>query len=103
ATVQYMCAPGEVTIARLARRDGKYWMAIISGEFVSYPEEKLKEISPEWPQGFAKLFVDVDELISELGANHVHAVYGNWVRELKDVCDIMGIEYKVFSGKSLPH
>lgn len=100
ATVQYMCAPGEVTMARLARKDGKYWMAIISGEFVSYPEEKLKKTSLEWPQGFTKLSLDADELINELGGNHVHAVYGNYVNELKDLCDMMGIEYKLFSGVS---
>jgi L-fucose isomerase len=96
ATVQYMCAPGEVTLARLARKDGKYWMAIISGEFILYPKEKLKETSPEWPQGFTKLSVDADELISKLGGNHLHAVYGNYVDELRDVCEMMGIDYKLF-------
>lgn len=99
ASVQYMCAPGEITMARLARKDGKYWMAIIAGEFVSVTLEKLKEISPEWPQGFAKLFVDADELINELGANHLHAVYGNYVNELIDVCDMMGISYRLFSRR----
>ncbi|MBC8419596.1 MAG: L-fucose/L-arabinose isomerase family protein [Desulfobacterales bacterium] len=96
AAVQYMCAPGEMTMARLARKDGKYWMAIIQGEFISYPEEKLKETSPEWPQGFAKLSVDADELIRGLGANHLHAVYGNYVEELKDVCDKLNIDARVF-------
>jgi len=37
-------------MARLARKDGNYGMAIIHGEFVSYPEDKLKEQSPKWPQ-----------------------------------------------------
>jgi len=97
ATVQYMCAPGEITMARLARKDGRYWMAIIHGEFVSYPEEKLKETSPEWPQGFAKLSVVADKLIRGLGGNHLHTVYGNHVDELQSVCDMLGIDARVFS------
>jgi len=99
ATVQYMCAPGEVTIARLARKDGEYWMAIIPGEFVSVPQERLKETSPEWPQGFTKLSIDANELIKGIGGNHVHAVYGNYVNELVEICNMIGINYKVFSGK----
>lgn len=97
ATVQYMCAPGEITMARLARKDGKYWMAIIHGEFVSYPEDKLKETSPEWPQGFTKLSVAADELIRGLGGNHLHTVYGNYVDELQSVCEMLGIDARVFS------
>ena len=97
ATVQYMCAPGEITMARLARKDGKYWMAIIHGEFVSYPEEKLKETPPEWPQGFTKLSVAADELIRGLGGNHLHTVYGNHADELKSVCDMLGVDARVFS------
>lgn len=96
ATVQYMCAPGEVTIARLARKDGDYWMSIIPGEFVTVPEEKLKETSPEWPQGFTKLSIDAKELIKGIGGNHVHAVYGDYTSELVAVCDMLGIKYKIF-------
>lgn len=98
-TVQYMCAPGEITMARLARKNGKYWMAIISGEFVSVPSERLRETSPEWPQGFTKLSIDADELIKGLGANHLHAVYGSYTDELVEICNMAGIDYKVFSRK----
>ncbi len=96
ATVQYMCAPGEITMARLARKNGNYWMAIIQGEFVSYPKEKLQETSPEWPQGFTKLTAAANELIKGLGGNHLHAVYGNYVKELKNICDMMSIGYRLF-------
>jgi len=92
-----MCAEGEITMARLSRKDGKYWMAIIPGEFIKVSEEKMKETSPEWPQGFTKLDVNAKDLISGLGANHLHAVYGNYVEELKEYCNLMGIESRVFS------
>lgn len=97
AAVQYMCAEGEITIARLSRKNGKYWMGIIPGKFIKVSEEKMKETSPEWPQGFTKLSVNATQLISGLGGNHVHAVYGNWVEELKEYCNMMGMEARVFS------
>ena len=99
ASVQYMCAPGEITLARLARKNGKYWMAIIKGEFITVKPEKLNEISPEWPQGFAKLSGDSQGLISSLGSCHLHAIYGNYVNELIDICNLKGIDYKLFSKK----
>jgi L-fucose isomerase len=97
AAVQYMCAEGEITLARLARKNGKYWMGIIPGKFIKVSEEKMKETSPEWPQGFTKLSVNAAHLISGLGGNHVHAVYGHVAEELKEYCAMMGIEAKVFS------
>lgn len=96
ATVQYMAKAGKATLARLARRNGKYWMAIMPAEFVEYPREKMEETSPEWPQAFAKLKVKPEELISEYGSNHAHAVAGDWVNELLEVCRLLGVEAKVF-------
>lgn len=101
ASVQYMCAEGEITMARLSRKDGKYWMAIIPGEFINVSKEKMKETSPEWPQGFTKLDVNAKDLISGLGGNHLHAVYGNYVKELKEYCNLMGIESRIFSRNTL--
>lgn len=97
ATVQYVGKAGEVTIARLARRNGKYWMAIIPGEFVEYPREKCKETQEEWPQCFARLSVKPEELIARYPCNHAHAIYGNWVEELKLFCSMLGIEAEVFA------
>jgi hypothetical protein len=59
-------------------------------------EEKMKETSNEWPQGFVKLGVRPGELISEYGSNHAHAVFGNWVEDLVQMSDVLNIEYKVY-------
>ncbi|MGC8963026.1 MAG: L-fucose/L-arabinose isomerase family protein, partial [Candidatus Bipolaricaulaceae bacterium] len=37
AAVRHFAAPGEVTLARLARKNGKYWLAIVPGEFIELP------------------------------------------------------------------
>ena len=34
ASVHHFAAPGTVTLARLARRDGRYWMAVVPAEIV---------------------------------------------------------------------
>lgn len=97
AAVQYVAKEGEVTVARLARKEGKYWMAIMPGRFVEYPREKCMETTAEWPHAFVKLNVEPEVLISQYGSNHCHAVYGDWTDELIQICDILRIESKVFA------
>lgn len=70
--MQYMAAPNRVTFARLARKDGRYWMVIFAREFVTEPLEKLKEASLEWPQAFACLNIPPQILVETLGFNHFH-------------------------------
>lgn len=100
ASVRHFAAPGEVTIARLARRDGKYWLAILPAEFLEFPEEKAEKkaqaTTKEWPHAFARLKTTPDEFLSQYDSNHGHAIYGDWVDELVWVAKILGIDYKVF-------
>ncbi|MCD6170723.1 MAG: L-fucose/L-arabinose isomerase family protein [Candidatus Latescibacteria bacterium] len=96
ATVQYVARAGEVTLARLARSNGQYWMAIMPGEFVEYPRSKCNQTQTEWPHCFTKLYVSPEKLISEYGSNHAHGVYGNWTEELVAVCKMLGIKSVVY-------
>jgi L-fucose isomerase len=98
AAVQFMAASGRATFARLARRDGKYWMVIFTGEFVERPPEKLRETSPEWPQAFVKLDVPAEALIEKLGSNHVHTVPGDHVDCLLEVCSMLGVRAEVLGS-----
>ncbi|MGQ9700753.1 MAG: L-fucose/L-arabinose isomerase family protein [Candidatus Bipolaricaulaceae bacterium] len=104
ASVRHIAAPGPVTLARLARRKGRYWLAIIPGEFLDLPEElaerKAAETQVEWPHAFAKLEVEPRELLSEYDSNHIHGVYGDYVQELVWFAKLLGIEYRVFSPKA---
>jgi len=101
ASVAHIAAPGEVTLARLARRQGMYWMAILPAEFVEFPEEiawkKAEATTKEWPHAFARFKVTPEEFLAEYDSNHIHGVYGNWVQELVWVCRILGIEARVFA------
>ncbi len=100
ASVRHIAAPGHVTLARLARKDGKYWMAIVPAEFLDFGEEKNEEKAKatqiEWPHAFAKLRVEAAEFLSTYDSNHIHGVYGDWVEELVNFCEMAGIDYKIY-------
>lgn len=95
AHVNMMTRAGKATIARLHRSQGKYRMTIMPAEFVELPREKMKETTEEWPHVFVKLPFSHEVLIQKFDANHCHAVYGDHVRELKMICDMLGIAAEV--------
>ena len=93
--VNMMTAPGQATIARLNRREGKYRMTIIPAEFLTLPQEKMAETTMEWPHVFAKLGFDHNIFLDKFDANHCHAVYGDKVDELKMICRMLDIEVEI--------
>lgn len=101
ASVMHIAAPGPVTLARLARRNGRYWMAIVPGEFVEFPPAvaaaKARATTPEWPHAFARFRVGADAFLAEYDSNHIHGVYGDWVGDLVWACKMLGIEPRVFA------
>jgi L-fucose isomerase len=100
ASVQHFAAAGPMTMARLARKSGKYWLAIVPAEFVEFPEEvaraKAATTTPEWPHAFARLQVSPDEFLASYPCNHTHGICGDWVDELLTVAHVLGIEARVY-------
>jgi L-fucose isomerase len=101
ASVMHVAAPGQVTLARLARRNGRYWMAIVPADFIQFPpavqEQKVKATTAEWPHAFARFKVPAEEFLAEYDSNHIHGVYGNWVADLVWACRMLRIEARVFA------
>lgn len=101
ASVQHFGAPGPMTLARLARRKGKYWLSIVPAEFVEFSQEKMlaksKTVTPEWPICFARLKVSADEFLAHYPCNHAHGIVGDWVEDLLQVANILGIDARVFA------
>ena len=99
ASVQHFAKAGKVTLARLSRKNGKYRMTIVPAEIVTYEREKMKAMSsqttPEWPVAFTKLQVSADRFLEEYPCNHIHGIYGDYVREMVDIAKILGIEYVI--------
>ena len=100
ASVHHLAFPGDATFARLTRRAGQYWLAIVRGEFIRYDAEQnmelMKQTTLEWPHAFTRFACPADEFLATYASNHIHAVYGDWVDELRAVADLLGIEAHVF-------
>jgi L-fucose/D-arabinose isomerase len=100
ASVQHFAAPGKVTLARLARRNGRYGLTIVPGEFVEFAKpialRKAATVTPEWPIAFARLEVGAERFLGRYPCNHIHGVYGDCVREFLTLAKILGIEAEVF-------
>ena len=101
ASVHHFAAPGEATLARLARKQGRYWLAIVPAEFVGFPREKALEkgstVTPEWPIAFTHLATSHETFLANYPCNHIHGCYGDWTRELQHLAAILGIEARVFA------
>ena len=98
ACPQYITRAGRITMARLSRIDGDYVMLITGGETVEYPREKLKEINPQHPQSWVRMDVRLDTLLENLRCNHIHFVFGDFVKELEVACWTLGIRPIVLSA-----
>lgn len=103
ASVHHLAHPGKATFARLTRRNGIYWLAILRGEFVQYEAEKnmslMKQTDLAWPHAFTRFECSADEFIATYASNHIHAVYGDWVAELRTVAELLGIEARVYGER----
>ncbi len=90
-------AAGDITLARLYRKSGKYYMAIIPGEVIT-PEHELYENykrsrgEHQLPTAFVKADIDFDKFIEEFGSNHISAVAGNCTKELQYICEMLEVE-----------
>jgi L-fucose isomerase len=98
AAVYHIAAPGPVTLARLTRSAGEYRMVALRAEFADLGDRahEVAAISQDnWPHAFAKFSCTPDAFIQAFNCNHIHGVYGDWIRELQGVCDVLDIECQV--------
>lgn len=97
----FNAAPGPMQLARLYRKDGKYYMAIIPSEAIEPSQQIIDEFVEargphQLPTLFAKVDFDLDKLVEEYGSNHISGVDGMYVDELIEVCKMLDIEPVVF-------
>lgn len=102
AVTYFTASPGPITLARLYRKSGVYHMAIIPGDAVQLSSEDLQSFvdargAHQLPTAFVKVTADFDALLGVFGSNHISGVAGEYIEELIHFCQLMGIEYQVFS------
>ncbi len=93
---QFVFAPSTVTMARLARRAGRYWLALFTGETASEDRERLRDTTWPWPHAFIQADIDFTAFLAEFGSNHICAVRGDVVPELNAWAGMAGIEVRNF-------
>jgi L-fucose isomerase len=102
ASVHHLAAPGDFTFARLTRLDGRYRMHVMRGAFERYDgetnENLMHQSTYEWPHAFARMDAPAEEILSRYGSNHIHAIPGDHVEELKIVCKLLDVDYDGFGS-----
>ena len=96
AITYFTTAPGPLTLARLYRNSGCYYMAILSGEMVDISQAERDNFvaargAHQLPTAFLKLDVDLDKFMAEFGSNHILGVAGNYVDELEHFCHLLNV------------
>lgn len=96
ASVHHLAAAGEMTFARLSRRDGRYRLQLTGGEFEQYDEatnlDLMSRSTPHWPHAFARLDAPAEVLLERFGANHIHVAPGDVAPELELVARMLDID-----------
>jgi L-fucose/D-arabinose isomerase len=91
ACPRYIGKEGVATISRLTRINGKYSMLITKGDFLHIKMPEEEEIgSKQHPKLFFKPHCDERSFVESLRTNHLHAVYGDFTKELEIACDVLG-------------
>lgn len=89
ASVHHLAAPGDITLARLSRLDGRYRLQVTLGRFEQYDAETNEALMHQstyvWPHAFTRMAAPAEEFLSRFGANHIHAVPGDVTAELDAV------------------
>jgi L-fucose/D-arabinose isomerase len=102
ASVHHLAAEGDATFARLTRRDGRYRLHVVRGEMVRFDAETnerlMRASTYEWPHAFARLDASADELLGRYASNHIHAVPGDRVAELRAACHFLAMDFDGFGA-----
>lgn len=99
ASVHHFARGGRVTLARLARKNGKYVMTIVPAEIVEFEKEKMAAMgnttTPAWPVAFTRLQVSADQFLDQFPCNHIHGVYGDCVEALKLTASLLNMDVQI--------
>ncbi len=92
-----LASPGQVTLARLCRKNGAYWMAVIPGQVVTPDPADLELVTPCFPKAFVRCAAGAD-FLDKFGSNHIHMVAGDLTEEVAAFCRLAGIPWQVWAA-----
>ena len=92
ATTSFTLKPGAVTVAKLGGGKGTARIHFATGTVLDRTTEPRGEFPERWPQALIKLNVDLDQFLEKAIGQHYLIVYGDWTRELTELCAIWNIQ-----------
>ncbi len=102
ASIHHLAAPGTFTFARLTRLKGRYRMHVLGGTFERFDDELneslMRQSDYNWPHAFARFDASYQEFLARYGSNHIHAIPGTHIEELRTICQLLDIDYDGFGG-----
>lgn len=95
--MQFITQPGEVTVARLFRRDGEYVLSCFEGKTEMRDLEELKKTTWCYPHAFVRADIDYECFFRTMNSNHLHLVFGRYAKILELFCKIVGIRFLCYN------
>lgn len=90
----YRTPPTELTVARLIRKGGEYYLLYFLAEGVEITEEIESQLKwgKQWPHTAIKNPLDKETFLNIMGANHLSAVPGDFTNDVEFVARMWGIK-----------
>jgi len=93
AATQFILKEGEMTWARLGRRNREYVMTITKRKAIELPRSYLHKSKWPWPHAFMKMDIsDTNLFVEKWPCNHASGIYGDYVKELEIFCEMSDIK-----------
>lgn len=86
---------GAVTMARICVKNDRHWMAVVRGESVAMTPDIRKKSPMQFPTAYIKT-APLDGFLDQYDSNHIHIVFGDISESLRQFCNVVGIECKVW-------
>ena len=83
-----------MTFGRLTHVNGEFTFTVFTGSLQHRPHELAEKTCAQWPHLFARVDCDPYRLIQEYANNHIHAVSGDYVEEVRMFCELSGVTFK---------
>ena len=58
----------------------------------------MRQTTYHWPHAFARFDASAEEILGRYGSNHIHAIPGDRVDELRILCGLLDVDYDGFGG-----
>lgn len=92
--VEYIAKEGKMTLGRITHELDKFIFTVFTGTAKEMPEEVLNETCTAWPHMFIEPDAPAAAVMAGYDCNHVHAVAGDWVEEIRSFCKLKGMEFR---------